>query len=104
MFLAALILSVLHFSHLLAMTLAEEDEKRYEKEKEWEEYKAQRLGAGSDGGNTSNMTELVNIFESIVYLYKTIFRILTKCCKVLYYNRILECCNFQFKCNPLLAL
>ena len=45
------------------MTLAEEDEKRYEKEKEWEEYKAQRLGAGGDGGNTSNMTELVNNLE-----------------------------------------
>ena len=86
------------------MTLAEEDEKRYEKEKEWEEYKAQRLGAGSDGGNTSNMTELVNIFESIAYLYETIFRIPTKCCKVLYYNRILECCYFHFKCDPLLAL
>ena len=42
------------------MTLADEDEKRYEREKEWEEYKTQRLGTGGDSGNTSNMTELVN--------------------------------------------
>ena len=39
------------------MTLAEEDEKRYEREKEWEEYKTHRLGAVADNGNSTNLTE-----------------------------------------------
>ena len=43
------------------MTLAEEDEKRYEREKEWEDYKTKRLGAGGACGDASNMTELVDV-------------------------------------------
>ena len=45
-------------SHLLAMTLAKEDEKRFEREVEWEEFKTKRLGAGSTG-DPSSLTELV---------------------------------------------
>lgn len=46
-----------YYSHLLAMTLAEEDEKRYEREKEWEDYKTQTLGAGGDSVNSAPLTE-----------------------------------------------
>ena len=39
------------------MTLAQEDEKRYEREKEWESYKTHTLGAGSDDANSTKLTE-----------------------------------------------
>ena len=45
------------YSHLLAMTLAEEDEKRFEREKEWEDFKNNRLGAGGDSTTSGQLTE-----------------------------------------------
>ena len=39
------------------MTLAEEDKKRFEREKEWEDYKTQKLGAGGQNANTVQLTE-----------------------------------------------
>ena len=39
------------------MTLAEEDEKRFEREKEWEDFKNNRLGAGGDSTTSGQLTE-----------------------------------------------
>jgi hypothetical protein len=39
------------------MTLAEEDEKRFEREKEWEDFKNNSLGAGGDSLRPGQLTE-----------------------------------------------
>ena len=48
---------IIIYSLLLAMTLAEEDEKRFEREKEWEDFKNHRLGAGGDSIRPGQLTE-----------------------------------------------
>jgi hypothetical protein len=49
------------FSHLLALTLAEEDKAFGERTDEWEKYKAQQLSdpgtVGAAGSSTGMMTE-----------------------------------------------
>ena len=57
LFIYSLLCYITIYSLLLAMTLADEDEKRFEREKEWEDFKNHRLGAGGDSTRPGQLTE-----------------------------------------------